>query len=84
MVSYSTAELGEVDDTYGGGCRSCLRSTRISLERLRRLLGDDYRVVDVVKRLKCQTCQSKQVTVTFLVPHQAVGSLGHLFQESAV
>jgi len=49
MVSYSTAKLGQVDDTYyhGVNCPSCLRAQRISLVRLRGVLGDDYRVVDV-------------------------------------
>jgi hypothetical protein len=85
MVSYSTAKLGEVDDTYyyGVNCPSCLRAQRISLVRLRGVLGDDYRLVDVLKRLKCGTCGNKKVTATFLAPHQAGASLAHLFQQAA-
>jgi hypothetical protein len=86
MVSYSTAKLCEVDDTYyyGVSCSSCLRAQRISLVRLCALLGDDYRVIDVLKRLKCSTCGNRRVTVTFLAPHQAGASLAHLFQDKPV
>jgi hypothetical protein len=82
-VNYSTAKLADVDDRYyyGVSCQSCMREARISLVRLRSLLGDDYPVVKVLSRLKCRTCHSKQATVTFLGPHQAVGSLSHLFRE---
>lgn len=82
-ADYSTAKLGDVDDRYyyGVSCQSCMRAARISLTRLRSLLGDDYPVVKVLTRLKCRTCGSKHVTVTFLAPHQAVGSLSQLFQE---
>jgi hypothetical protein len=82
MVSYNTVKLGEVDDTYyyGVSCPTCLRAQRISLVRLRGVLGDNYRLVDVLKRLKCGTCGSKKVTVTFLAPRQAGTSLGHLFK----
>jgi hypothetical protein len=85
-VNYSTAKLSEVDDRYyyGVSCQSCLREARISLVRLRSVLGDDYPVVKVLSRLKCRTCGSKRVTVTFLGPHQAVGNLAYLFQENAV
>jgi hypothetical protein len=84
-ANFSTAKLADVDDSYyyGVDCRSCLRSTRLSLARLRGLLGDDFPVVKVRTRLKCSTCGSKQLTVTFLAPHQAVGSLAHLFNETA-
>jgi hypothetical protein len=40
----------------------------------------DYPLVNDVTRLKCRTCGSKQITVTFLAPHQAVGNLACLFQ----
>jgi hypothetical protein len=86
MVIYSTAKLREVDDTYyyGVSCPSCLRAQRISLVRLRGVLGDDYRLVDVLKRLKCGTCGNRKVTVTILAPHQGGTSLAHLFQEASV
>jgi len=80
-----TATLAHVDDRYyfGVHCRSCLRSARLSLPRLRGLLGDEYPVANVRIRLKCSTCGSKQITVAFLRPHQAVGNLADLFKESA-
>jgi hypothetical protein len=83
-TNYSSARLADVDDRYyyGVSCQSCMRNARISLPRLRAMLGDDYLVVKVVSRLKCRTCGSKQVTVTFLGPHQAVGNLAYLFQEA--
>jgi hypothetical protein len=82
-ANYSTAKLADVGDHYyyGVSCRSCLRSTRISLTKLCGLLGGDYPVVKVVRRLKCRTCGSKEITVTFLAPNQAVGSLTHLFEQ---
>ena len=85
-ANYSTATLADVDDRYyfGVHCRSCLRSARVSLSRLRGLLGDDFLVVNVRTRLKCSTCESKQLTVTFLGPHQAVGNLADLFQQKPV
>jgi hypothetical protein len=84
-ANYSTAKLADVDDSYyyGVDCRSCLRSTRLSLARLRGLLGDDFPVVKVGTRLKCSVCGSKELTVTFLTPHQAVGNLTSLFKEPA-
>jgi len=84
-ANYSTARLADVDDRYyyGVSCQSCMRAARISLTRLRSVLGNDYPVVKVLNRLKCRTCGSKQITVTFLAPHQAVGNLAHLFKEPA-
>lgn len=82
-ATFNTAKLADVDDSYyfGVHCQSCLRNARLSLARLRGLLGDDFPVVNLRTRLKCSTCGSKQLTVTFLAPHQAVGSLAHLFNE---
>jgi hypothetical protein len=84
-ANYSTAKLADVDDSYyySVDCRSCLRSARLSLIRLRGLLGDDFPVVKVRTRLKCSTCGSKQLTVAFLGPHQAVGNLANLFTQDA-
>jgi hypothetical protein len=83
MVTYGSAKLSDVDDAYyySVGCRSCLRNARLSLVKLRAKLGDDYPVANLVKHLRCRTCRSRQVTVTFLAPHQAVGNLWHLFQQ---
>jgi hypothetical protein len=85
-ATYSTAKLADVDDRYyyGVSCQSCMRGARLSLAKLRQTLGDDYPVVKVVSRLKCRTCGSKQVTVTFLAPSQAVGNLARLFEQAAV
>ena len=82
-ATFNSATLADVDDSYyyAVDCRSCLRNARISLLRLRGLLGDDFRVIQVKTRLKCSTCGSKQFTVTFLAPNQAVGSLTNLFQQ---
>lgn len=56
-ANYSAAQLADVDDHYyyDVSCRSCLRSARISLTKLCSVLGGDYPVVKVVKRLKCRT-----------------------------
>jgi hypothetical protein len=85
-ADYSTAKLGEVDDSYyySVSCQSCMRGRRLSLTKLRETSGDDYPVARVVKRLKCSTCGSKQLTVAFLGPHQAVGNLADFFQQKPV
>jgi len=82
-VTYSNATLVQVDDGYYFGvyCQRCMRSRRLSLVKLRQTLGDSYPVVKVLGRLRCSTCRSKQITVTFLAPHQAVGNLAHLFEQ---
>ena len=79
----STATLADVDDSYyyGVSCQSCLRNARLSLERLRAKLGDDFPVVKIIGRLKCRTCGSKQIIVTFLAPNQGGSSLAALFRE---
>ena len=84
-ANFSIAKLADVDERYYYGvcCQTCMRSARISLVRLRGLLGDDFPVVKVLSRLKCRTCGSKRITVTFLAPHQAVGSLAYLFNKQA-
>jgi hypothetical protein len=86
FANYTTARLADIDDRYyfGVSCNSCCRSRRLSVIRLRSILGDAFPVVNVRKRLKCQTCGSKEIVVTFLNPGQAVGNLAHLFQTEAV
>jgi hypothetical protein len=78
-----TALLRDVDDTYyfGANCRSCLHTSRLSLSKLRAHLGDDFPVVKIRERLKCELCGAKQVVVTFLTPQQSTGSLVHLFDK---
>jgi hypothetical protein len=82
-ATFSTATLGDVDDGYYYALdyQSCLRSARISLTRLRGLLGGDFPMIKVRTRLKCSVCGSKELTVTFLAPNQAVGSLASLFNK---
>lgn len=80
---YEAAKLREVDDTYyfGVSCSDCQRRRRLSLVRLRTMLGDDYLVVDIRKRMKCATCHSKKIIISFFGPHQAVGNLAYLFDQ---
>jgi hypothetical protein len=82
---FSTAQLSDVDDGYyyGVSCQSCLRRVRISLVRLRGVLGADFPIVKIASRLKCSTCGSKHMTVTYLAPHQAIANLAYLFNEQA-
>jgi hypothetical protein len=81
-----TATLGQVDDTYyyGVSCSSCHRSKHLSLVKLRSVLGADYPLVELRKRLKCSTCGRRQLPVMFLAPGQSGTSLQHLFQRPAV
>jgi hypothetical protein len=78
-----TALLKDVDDSYyyGANCRSCSHTARLSLTKLRAHLGDDFPLVKVRERLKCQLCGGREVVVTFLAPNQATGSLVHLFSK---
>ena len=48
-----------------------------------RILGDDFPVIKVRTRLECSVCGSKELTVTFLAPNQAVGDLAALFTKPA-
>jgi hypothetical protein len=78
-----TALLKDVDDRfyYGANCSSCLHASRLSLTKLRAHLGDDYPVTQIRRRLKCELCGSKQVTVTYLTPSQCTGNLVDLFDK---
>jgi hypothetical protein len=77
-----TATLKDVTDQYYYGCccQSCLRTARLSLSKLREHLGDDFPLRKIRERLKCETCGSRKVTVTFLGPHQKGGNLHQLFE----
>lgn len=81
-----SAILSDLDDSfyYGLTCQSCQHSSRLSLTRLRSLLGDTFPLKDVRTRLKCSKCDSKLIVVTFLAPHQAVGNLALLFEQKPV
>jgi hypothetical protein len=78
-----TATLKDVNDDYyyGCSCQSCLRTARLSLAKLRAHLGDDFPLKKIRERLKCETCGSRKVTITFLGPHQKGGSLHQLFDK---
>lgn len=83
-----TATLGELNDNdyfYGGDCQSCHRSQRISLERLRVHLGDAFPLMKVRARLKCSTCGSRKIIVSFWTPvHQGLPDVRKAFKEPAV
>ena len=86
VVEYArleTATLAHVDDSYyyGAHCRKCKHGARLSLVKLRAALGDDFRLIDLRERLRCERCQSRQVVVTFLAPDQRCGNLVRLFSE---
>jgi len=76
-----TATLAHVDDSYyyGAYCRKCKHHARVSLVKLRAHLGDDYPLMKVKDRLRCERCRSKAVTITFLAPNHRGGSLVQLF-----
>jgi len=79
-----TAALAHVDDSYfyGAYCRKCKHSCRLSLEKLRKHLGDDFPLRMVKDRLRCERCGSRQIVITFLAPNQKTGNVAHLFQEA--
>lgn len=76
-----TAALAHVDDTYyyAAFCGKCKHSARLSLQKLRAHLGDDFPLRRV--RLRCERCNSRHVIVTFLAPNQRTGNVAHLFGE---
>lgn len=77
-----TATLKDVteDYYYGCHCTSCLHTARLSLPKLRSLLGDDFPLTKIRERLRCVICSSRKVTITFLGPDQKSGNLHHLFE----
>ena len=76
-AKFETAALAHVDDSYyfGAYCGKCKHTARLSLVKLRARLGDDFPVIDVRERLRCQHCRSRHVIVTFLTPPIAPGIL---------
>lgn len=84
--TYATLETATLKDVtedyyYGCHCTSCLHTARLSLSKLRAHLGGDFPLRKIRERLKCQICSSREVTITFLGPHQNGGSLHHLFEK---
>jgi hypothetical protein len=78
-----TAALAHVDDSYyyGAYCRKCKHTARLSLEKLRKHLGDDFPLRKVKDRLRCERCSSRQIVITFLAPNQRTGNIARLFDE---
>ena len=78
-----TATLAHVDDSYyyGAYCRKCKHGSRLSLVKLRAHLGDNFPLIKVRERLRCDRCRSRQVVVTFLAPDRKTGTLARLFDE---
>ena len=78
-----TAALAHVDDTYyyGAYCRKCKHSARLSLEKLRKHLGDGFPLIKVKDRLRCERCGSRQTVITFLAPNQRTGNIAKLFNQ---
>ena len=78
-----TARLAHVDDSYyyGAFCGKCKHTARLSLEKLRTRLGDDFPLKDVRPRLRCRRCRSRLIAITFLAPHQRSGNLAQMFDE---
>lgn len=77
------ARLADVDDSfyYAATCNSCCRKKRISLLKLRSSLGEGYPLLDVRSHLRCSTCHSKNIIVSYYTPAHAETSLGTLFKE---
>jgi len=80
-ANFETASLAHVDDSYfyGAYCRKCKHAARLSLEKLREHLGDDFPLVNVKDRLRCERCSSRQIVITFLAPNQKTGNVASLF-----
>jgi hypothetical protein len=78
-----TASLAHVDETYfyGAYCRKCKHAARLSLEKLRNHLGDNFPLRKVKDRLRCERCSSRQIVITFLAPNQRTGNVVHLFNQ---
>jgi hypothetical protein len=48
--------------------------------KLRARLGDDFPLIDVRERLRCQHCRSRHIIVTFLTPDHCTGDFAKLFE----
>jgi hypothetical protein len=83
-VTYAKLETGKLKDVtddyyYGCSCSACQHTARLSLSKLRQLLGEDFPLAKIRSKLKCDKCSSRKVTVTFLAPDQKGGNLHQLF-----
>ena len=79
-----TAALAHVDNSYfyGAYCRKCKHSARLSLEKLGEHLGDDFPLVKVKDRLRCERCNSRQIIIMFLAPNQRTGNVTNLSSQT--
>ena len=77
-----TATLKDVNDDYyyGCSCTSCLHSARLSLSKLRAHLGENFPLVKVKDRLRCERCNSWQIAIKFLTPNQKTGNVAQLLR----
>jgi hypothetical protein len=78
-----SACLGDVDEGYyyGASFGNCKHSARLDLVKLRTHFGDAFPLAQIRKRLRCERCGSREVTVAFLAPNQRTGSVAYLFNE---
>jgi DNA-directed RNA polymerase subunit RPC12/RpoP len=78
-----TAVLSDVDEGYyyGASCQKCEHRSRLDLVKLRSYLGEAFPLVQIRKRLRCERCGSREVTIVFLAPNQKTGSVAYLFGE---
>lgn len=78
-----TASLAYVDDSYfyGAYCRKRKHAARLSLEKLRQHLGDNFPLRKAKDRLQCERCHSRQIVITFLAPDQRTGNVVTLFAQ---
>jgi hypothetical protein len=78
-----TDTLAHVDERYYFGCycRMCKHAARLNLVKLRNHLGSEFRLRDIRARLRCDRCNSRAITITFLNPSQRSGNLHHLFDK---
>jgi hypothetical protein len=79
----ATAKLKDVTGAYyfAACCKKCGHRARLNLVKLRAHLGDEFPVVKIRERLRCDACRSRNVTTTFLSPASGGSSLAHLFAE---
>jgi hypothetical protein len=85
VTTYARLETGTLKDItddyyYGCHCSKCEHGARLSLSKLRAHLGEDFPLRNIRKRLKCESCGSRKVTIVFLAPNQKSGGLHQLFK----
>ena len=84
FAKFETAKLHDVTDDYyfAAECSKCRHRRRLSLKKLKAHLGDDFLLIDIRPRLRCEICRSRKVVVSFLAPNNRFSTLlARLFQE---